>query len=118
MLDHIALKLDREGKKGREKSKRGERGGGGIFRGRRLFQIFPSNGGKYSREEIDQGTAIIRGNTVSKKATHNSSLADPVRAGKIVIMVPLYRTPLSELRQSDSKNVIRYQYGQHTARCF
>ena len=88
--------------KGREKSKRGERGGGGggggvaIIRERRLFQIFPSKGGKYSREAIDQGTAIIRGNTVSKKATHNSSLADPVRAGKIAIMVPLYRTPLSE----------------------
>ena len=97
MPDHIALKLDREGIKGREKSKRGERGGGGaIIRERRLFQIFPSNGGNYSREAIDQGTAIIRGNTVSKKATHNSSLADPVRAGKIAIMVPLYRTPLSE----------------------
>ena len=98
MPDHIALKLDREGIKGREKSKRGERrkGGGAIIRERRLFQIFPSNGSNYSREAIDQGTAIIRGNTVSKKATHNSSLADPVRAGKIAIMVPLYRTPLSE----------------------
>ena len=95
MPDHIALKLDREGIKGREKSKRGERGGA-IIRERRLFQIFPSNGGNYSREAIDQGTAVIRGNTVSKKATHNSSLADPVRAGKIAIMVPLYRTPLSE----------------------
>ena len=73
-------------------------GGGGvaIIKERLLFQIFPSNGGNYSREAIDQGTAIIRGNTVSKKATHNSSLADPVRAGKIAIMVPLYRTPLSE----------------------
>ena len=101
MPDHIALKLDREGIKGREKSKRGERGGGGGGRDgdysrEAIFQIFPSNGGNYSREEIDQGTAIIRGNTVSKKATHNSSLADPVRAGKIAIMVPLYRTPLSE----------------------
>ena len=101
MPDHIALKLDREGIKGREKSKRGERrkgggGGGAIIRERRLFQIFPSNGGNYSREAIDQGTAIIRGNTVSKKATHNSSLADPVRAGKIAIMVPLYRTPLNQ----------------------
>ena len=70
--------------------------GKAIIRLRLLFQIFPSNGGNYSREAIDQGTAIIRGNTVSKKATHNSSLADPVRAGKIAIMVPLYRTPLSE----------------------
>ena len=99
MPDHIALKLDREGIKGREKSKRGERGGGGRdgdYSREAIFQIFPSNGGNYSREEIDQGTAIIRGNTVSKKATHNSSLADPVRAGKIAIMVPLYRTPLSE----------------------
>ena len=99
MPDHIALKLDREGIKGREKSKRGERGGGGgggDYSREAIFQIFPSNGGNYSREAIDQGTAIIRGNTVSKKATHNSSLADPVRAGKIAIMVPLYRTPLSE----------------------
>ena len=100
MPDHIALKLDREGIKGREKSKRGERGGGGGGDGdysrEAIFQIFPSNGGNYSREAIDQWTAIIRANTVSKKATHNSSLADPVRAGKIAIMVPLYRTPLSE----------------------
>ena len=75
----------------------GEGGGrDGDYSREAIFQIFPSNGGNYSREEIDQGTAIIRGNTVSKKATHNSSLADPVRAGKIAIMVQLYRTPLSE----------------------
>ena len=35
-----------------------------IIRGRRLFEIFPSKGGDYSREAINQGTAIIRGNTV------------------------------------------------------
>ena len=69
-MDHITLKLDREGINGGEKSKRGERGGG-IIRGRRLFQIFRSNGGNYSREAIDRGTAIIRGK--SQQATHNSS---------------------------------------------
>ena len=69
-------------------------GGGGDYSGEAI--ISKIIGGNYSREAIDQGTAIIRGNTVSKKATHNSSLADPVRAGKIAIMVPLYRTPLSE----------------------
>ena len=41
-------------------------GGGGwgaavIIRGRRL--LFPSKGGDYSREVINRGTAIIRGNT-------------------------------------------------------
>ena len=40
-------------------------GGGAIIRGRQLFQIFPSEGGDYLREVINQGTAIIRGNTVS-----------------------------------------------------
>ena len=37
-------------------------GGGAIIRGRRL--LFPSKGGDYSREVINRGTAIIRGNTV------------------------------------------------------
>ena len=42
-------------------------GGGGaaaIIRGRRLFLIFPSKGGDYSREAINRGAAIIPGNTV------------------------------------------------------
>ena len=41
-------------------------GGGGIIRGRQLFQIFPSKGGDYLREAINRGTAIIQGNTVIK----------------------------------------------------
>ena len=39
-------------------------GGGEIIRGRRLVQIFPSKRGDYSREAINRGKAIIRGNTV------------------------------------------------------
>ena len=31
---------------------------------RRFFQMFLSKGGDYSREAINRGTAIIRGNTV------------------------------------------------------
>ena len=81
MLDHIALKLDREGIKGREKSKRGEGGGGGVFlRGgkggdkrKRKGQGGGGGGGLLFEEAIDRGTAILRGDTVSQKATHNSS---------------------------------------------
>ena len=65
LLDQIPLQLDTEGMKERED---GERGGAGtIIRGRRLFQIFLSKegGGDYSREVINRGTAVIRGNTVS-----------------------------------------------------
>ena len=62
LLDQIPLQLDREGIKERED---GERGRGTIIRGRRLFQIFLSKGGDYSREVINGGTAVIRGNTVS-----------------------------------------------------
>ena len=40
-------------------------GGGAIIRGRRLFQIFLSKGGDYSREAINRRTAVIQGNTVS-----------------------------------------------------
>ena len=41
------------------------RGGeGAIIRGRRLFKIFRSKRGDYSREAINRGTAIIRRNTV------------------------------------------------------
>ena len=43
---------------------RGVGGGGEIIRGRRLLQIFPSKRGDYSREAINRGKAIIRGNTV------------------------------------------------------
>ena len=38
-----------------------------IIRGRRLFLIFSSEGGDYSREAINRGAAIIRGNTVLHK---------------------------------------------------
>ena len=44
----------------------GGRGGWGtIIRGRRSFKIFLSKGGDSSREAINRGTAVIRGNTVS-----------------------------------------------------
>ena len=43
-----------------------EVGGGGIIRGRRLFQIFPTKGGDYSKEAINRGTVIIRGNEVKR----------------------------------------------------
>ena len=39
-------------------------GRGAIIRGRRLFEIFPSKEGDYSREAINRGKAIIRSNTV------------------------------------------------------
>ena len=39
-------------------------GGGELFEGCN-FYIFPSNGGNYSREAINQGTAIIWWNTVN-----------------------------------------------------
>ena len=51
----MPLPLKREGIKARED---GERGGGTVIRGRQLFQIFPS------KEAINRGTAITRGNTV------------------------------------------------------
>ena len=63
LLSHIALQLDREGIKGREDGERGM-GGGGLFEGGN-FYIFPSNGGNYLRERINQGTAIILGNMVN-----------------------------------------------------
>ena len=57
----IPLQLDR---KGIRESEDGERGGRGDYSRRRLVLIFPSNGGVYSREAINQGTAIIQGNMV------------------------------------------------------
>ena len=61
MLDHIAIQLDREGIKGRED---GERRGGGY-----LKYFHQSGGGEdNSREAINRGTAIIRGNTVCKQS--------------------------------------------------
>ena len=45
LVDQIPLQLDREGIKEREDGE-----GGAIIRGRRLFQIFPSKGGNYSRD--------------------------------------------------------------------
>ena len=57
--DHTAIQIDREGIKGRED---GERDGG------RLFKIIPSKRRDYSREAINRGRAIIRGNTVFKQS--------------------------------------------------
>ena len=63
MLDHIAIQLDREGIKGRED---GERGGRIIIsRETIIFEIFPSKGGNYSGEAINQGTAILPENMVA-----------------------------------------------------
>ena len=45
-----------------------------IIEGRRLFEMFPSKGGDYLREEINRGTAIIRGNTVCLRYDSNSLL--------------------------------------------
>ena len=44
-----------------------ERGGreGAIIRGRRLFKVFSSKGGDYSKDAINRGTTIIPGNTVA-----------------------------------------------------
>ena len=61
----MAIQLDREGIKARED---GESGGGRLFEGGgRLFKIFPSKRRDYSREAINRGRAIIRGNTVFKQ---------------------------------------------------
>ena len=59
-MDQIPLQLDREGIKEREDGERD--GGGGIIRGRQLFQIFPSKGGDYSREAI-----LIKGRLLFKE---------------------------------------------------
>ena len=61
LLDQTTLQLDSEGTKEREDSERsgGEGGGGSAVR---LFLIFPSKRGNYSREAINQGTAISQGN--------------------------------------------------------
>ena len=40
------------------------RGGGRLFEGGDYFKYFGQRGGDYSREAINRGTAIIRGNTV------------------------------------------------------
>ena len=56
MLDLIAPQLDREGIKGREY---GEKGGEGA-----IILSLSAEGGDYSREAINRGTAIFRGNMV------------------------------------------------------
>ena len=49
----------------------GQTGGAGeIIPGRRILYIFLSKEGDYSREAINRGTAIIRGNTIP--STHGS----------------------------------------------
>ena len=48
---------------------RGARGEA-IIRGRRLFYVFPSKGGDYSRNAFNRGTATIRGNAVYKEARY------------------------------------------------
>ena len=66
MLDHIAFQLDREEIKGREDD---ERSGGRLFEGSDYLKCFrQKRGGDYSREAINRGTAIIRGNTVFKES--------------------------------------------------
>ena len=60
MLDQIPLQLDKEGIKVRKDGKWG--GGGQLFKGGNHFQYFRLGGGDYSREAINQGTAIIQGN--------------------------------------------------------
>ena len=52
---------------GDKRNRRRQEGWGGgvaIIRGRRLFLIFLSEGGDYSREEINRGTTIIQGYVV------------------------------------------------------
>ena len=75
MLDQIPLQLDREGIKEREKREEKEVGGGGrLFEGGDYFKIHQRGMGEgnYSREVINQGTAIIRRNTV-RPCINNSS---------------------------------------------
>ena len=64
MLDHIALKLDREGIKEGENCKRGK--GGAIVQRSRgdYFKYFRQKGVDNSREVINRGKAIIQENTV------------------------------------------------------
>ena len=67
MLDQIPLQLDREGIKERED---GERDGGG--------------GNYYLREEINQGTAFIQGNMVTKeKIVRNNKM---ITKGKYAVI--------------------------------
>ena len=60
-MDQIPLQLDREGIKEREDGE-----GGRLFQGAIIsnISIKGGGGGDYSREAINRGTAIIRGNTV------------------------------------------------------
>ena len=55
LMDQIPLQLDRGDIKERED---GNGWGGAFAPGRRFFLIFPSKGGDYLREVINQGTAI------------------------------------------------------------
>ena len=67
MLDQIPLQLDRQGIKERENDETGGGGlGGRLFEGDDYFKYFyQRRGSDYSREVINRGTAVIRGNTVS-----------------------------------------------------
>ena len=65
LLDQIPLQLDREGIKERENDETGWVGGR-LFEGDDYFKYFyQRRGSDYSREVINRGTAVIRGNTVS-----------------------------------------------------
>ena len=81
--------LDHHSREGIKEGQDGKRGGG---RGR-LFEIFLSKGGDYSREAISRGTAIIRGNMVAmetkterKHCLHRNQIIRPlpnVRTGQL-----------------------------------
>ena len=73
--------------RGGDKRKRGWQEGKGwmIIWRRRLFSIFPSKGSDYLREAINQGTAIIGGNTVVCQLNYKSSFFEHGRP--IVLIV-------------------------------
>ena len=52
--------------RGEEKEKMAGGGGGRLFEGGVYFKYFDRRGDDYSREAINRGTVIIRGNTVPK----------------------------------------------------
>ena len=62
MLDHITLKLDREGINGGEKSKRGEKGGGGLFEGGDYFKYFGQMGAIIRGRRLIEGRLLLEEN--------------------------------------------------------
>ena len=83
----------------------GDLGVGAIIWVRQLFSIFPSKGGDYSREAIDRGMAIIRGNTflpwslTSSYHWYYKKIPDQtVITNRSITVIPTTKTGLSKAK--------------------